>query len=83
MVQAVSTGAAVAYGVALYAVLLVIPGTVTWLKGQRTLLVAGLLAGGIVWWITAIRLARPNSWWAARFYSEAKLGRSVRRYGAT
>ena len=81
MLQAVSTPVAIAYGVALFAVLLIIPGTITWLKGQRALLATGLLAGGLVWWITAMRLARPGSWWAERFYDEAKLARSVERYG--
>jgi Na+/proline symporter len=82
VVQAVSTALAIVYGVALFAVLLIIPGTVTWLKGQRALLAAGLLAGGLVWWITAMRLARPDSWWADRFYDEAKLARSTQRYTA-
>lgn len=83
MLPAVSTTVAIAYGVALFGLLVILPGIVTWLKGQRALLAAGLLAGGLVWWITAIRLARPDSWWAQRFYGGAKLARSAERYGTS
>lgn len=79
---AVSTGAAIAYGVALFGLLLALPGTITLLKGQRLLFFGGLLFGGIVWWITALRLGRPDSWWARRFYSTEKLGRAQRRHGS-
>lgn len=79
---AVSTGAAVAYGVAVFGLLLVMPGTITLLKGQRLLFFGGLLFGGIVWWITAFRLGRPDSWWARRFYGTEKLARAQRRYGS-
>ncbi len=82
-VLGVSTGAALAYGVALFGVLIVVPGTVTLLKGQRGLFLAGLLFGGIVWWITALRLGRPGSWWARRFYDTDKLARAQERYGSS
>lgn len=80
-VSAVSTGVAVVYGVALFGVLIVVPGAITLLKGQRRLLLAGLVFGGIVWWITALRLGRPDSWWARRFYNSEKLARAQERYG--
>ena len=72
---------AVIYGVSLFMVLIVIPVTVTWLKGQRALVFAGFLTVGFVWFIAAFRLARPNSWWARRFYDPRKQARATARYG--
>jgi hypothetical protein len=80
---AVSTGVAIAYGIGLWVVLIVAPATITALKGQWALFVAGWLTLGMVWWIAALRLARPASWWARHFYGEAKLARARSRYGAT
>ena len=79
---ATSTGVAVAYTVALFAVLIVAPLTVTVLKRHWLLFVAGWLTIGLVWWIASLRLARPDSWWARRFYEPEKLARAQRRYGA-
>jgi hypothetical protein len=78
---AVSTGVAIAYAVALFLLLIVLPLTVTGLKGHWLLFAAGWLTVGVVWWIAALRLARPNSWWARRFYDDDKLRRAQRRYG--
>ena len=78
----VSDLGAVVYGTSLWLVLIVLPGAVTWLKGQRALFWAGLLLMGLVWSVAALRLARPNSWWATRFYGERKLLRARRRYAA-
>lgn len=80
-VFAVSTGVAIAYGVGLWAGLIVAPATITALKGQWALFDAGWLTLGIVWWIAALRLARPESWWARRFYEPRKLARAQARYG--
>jgi hypothetical protein len=52
-------------------------------EGERVLFLAGLVVGGLAWWITAFRLARPSSWWARRFYGAAKLQRAQDRYGST
>jgi len=71
---------AVAYGVGLWLILIVVPGTITWLKGQHALFAAGLVVGGLVWTITAMRLARPDSWWARTFYADEKLARTRARY---
>lgn len=79
-VTAVSTPLAVAYAVALFALVLT-PGAITLLKGQRVLFLAGLAFGGLVWAITALRLARPDSWWARRFYDADKIQRALQRYG--
>ena len=57
---AVSTGVAIAYGIGLWVVLIVGPATVTALKGRWALFAAGWLTLGMVWWITALRLARPG-----------------------
>jgi hypothetical protein len=72
----------VVYTVALFTVLIVAPLTVTALKRQWLLFVAGWLTIGLVWWIASLRLARPDSWWARRFYGPEKLARAQRRYGA-
>ncbi len=62
--------------------LVLVPGFVTAPKGQWLFLGVGLLVGGLVWLIVAFRLARPNSFWARRFYGEEKLRGSQARYGA-
>jgi hypothetical protein len=45
------------------------------------LFAAGWITLGLVWWIAALRLGRPGSWWARRFYSPSKLARAESRYG--
>jgi hypothetical protein len=77
---AVSTGLAIAYGVFLWVVIIVGPLTVTALKRQWLLFAAGWMTVGAVWWIAALRLGRPESWWARRFYGEEKLARARERY---
>jgi hypothetical protein len=80
---AVSTGVAIAYGICLCAVLIAGPATITALKGQWALFAAGWLTLGFVWWIAALRLARPESWWAHHLYGPDKLARARSRYGVT
>ncbi len=79
---AASTGVAAAYVVGLWVLLILIPLTVTALKRQWLLFLAGWLTVGLVWWIASLRLARPDSWWAHRFYGPDKLDRARERYGA-
>jgi hypothetical protein len=79
---ATSAGVAIAYTVALFVVLIVAPLIVTALKRQWLLFVAGWLTIGLVWWIASLRLARPDSWWARRFYGPDKLARAQERYAA-
>jgi hypothetical protein len=76
---AVSSGVAAAYVVLIFG-LLFGPMVITALKGQWALLAAGWVTFGTVWMIAALRLARPKSWWARRFYSPGKLARSQARY---
>lgn len=78
---AVSTSVAVAYAVAVW-LLILTPGAITWAKGRADLVGAGLLVGGIVWMITMWRLAKPDSWWARRFYGPDKLDEARERYGS-
>ncbi len=80
---AVSTGVAIAYGIGLWVMLIVAPATITGLKGQWGLFAAGWLTLGMVWWIAALRLARPRSWWARHLYGPDKLARAQSRYDAT
>lgn len=83
MVLAVSTGVAIAYGIGLWVVLVIGPATITALKGQWDLFEAGWFTVGFVWWITAFRLARPESWWARHLYGTKKRARAVARYSET
>jgi hypothetical protein len=59
------------------------PAAITAAKGHVALFFAGLLTIGLVWVIAAVRLAKPNSPWARRYYGPAKLDRSKRRYPGT
>ena len=55
------------------------PAAVTALKGHIALFIVGFFFG-LVWFIAAFRLAKPNSAWARRYYSEEKLEKSRARY---
>jgi hypothetical protein len=77
-VAAVSAGEVIVF-VAVWAAALT-PAVVTALKGHLALFLAGFLLLGLVWLIAAFRLARPNSFWARRFYGPEKLERSRLRY---
>jgi hypothetical protein len=47
------------------------PSIVLWLKGKRLWATLGFITA---WhWIPAFRLAKPDSWWAQRYYDEPKL----------
>jgi hypothetical protein len=52
---------------------------VTALKGHWLLFVTGILTLGTVWLVGAATLALPDSWWARRFYDEAKLAGAAER----
>lgn len=80
---AVSTGVAIAYGIGLWVVVIIGPAIVTALKGQWVLFGAGFFTIGTVWWITSLRLARPESWWARHLYGPEKLARAEARYPET
>lgn len=64
--------------IAVYAVLACIVGVilaavvVCGLKGKYGMIAGGLIVH-VLWYVGAIRLAKPNSWWARRFYSGSKL----------
>ena len=62
----------------LYLLLLVALGTVTALKGKWGVFALGFLVWP-AWVLGAIRLAKPDSWWARRFYDEEKLRRARER----
>ena len=65
---------------AVWALVVFIPAFVTVAKGHVALFFAGFLLLGLIWWIAAWRLAKPNSPWAKRFYGPEKQDRSRRRY---
>jgi hypothetical protein len=51
------------------------------LKGRYALSIVGVFVLlGIPAILAATRLARPDSWWASRFYDEKKLIRTGHRY---
>ncbi len=56
------------------------------LKGKPVLAVIGVFgvpAGGSLWaLIGAIRIAKPNSWWARRYYGPKEMAIAVQRFGA-
>jgi len=79
-VVAVSTGVAAVYGAGCV-LLIIAPVAITALKRQWLLFAAGWFTVGLVWWIASLRLARPQSWWARRFYGAEKLRRAQERYG--
>ena len=59
--------------------------TINVLKGKLGFAVAGLIGVlNVLWWIGAVRLAKPNSWWARRYYvgnQEHKLQEAIARHG--
>jgi hypothetical protein len=59
----------------------VVTGVVTGLKGKYGFLAVGLLIG-LFWILGAIRLAKPDSWWAKRFYDEEKMRRARERFAS-
>jgi hypothetical protein len=52
---------------------------VTALKGKPWFFLLGLVIGWC-WIFGSLRLAKPNSWWARRFYDDAKLTQSRMRF---
>jgi hypothetical protein len=70
----------VADALALLAVVafLIVPSVICWLKGKKLWAVFGFIT---LWhWIPVFRLAKPDSWWATRYYDEEKLVRSRGRF---
>jgi uncharacterized membrane protein len=57
-----------------------IPAGITWAKGQRAAFFLGFLLFGMIWIVAALRLARPSSWWARRFYGPKKMQRAIARF---
>lgn len=59
-----------------------VPAGITWAKGQRVAFFLGFFLLGMVWVVAACRLARPESWWARRFYGPEKVQRAANRFDA-
>ena len=52
-------------------------------KGKPGMAFAGIVIH-VTWYIGAVRLAKPDSWWARRYYvgeNEDKLERAIARHG--
>jgi hypothetical protein len=56
-----------------------IGGMVTALKSRWGWFLLGLATAGLIWPLTALLLARPDSPWARSFYGPPKLARARRR----
>jgi hypothetical protein len=80
MVPAVSTLVAIGYGIAVWSLILG-PAIVLWLKGRSDLVLIGLATLGLVWFVGLARIAKPDSWWARRFYGPDKLAKARARHG--
>ena len=63
----------------IFVALFVACGVATALKGKPWLLLLGLLIGWC-WIFGSLRLAKPQSWWARRFYDSAKMNESRTRF---
>lgn len=62
----------------LVAAVLLVPSVVCWLKGKRLWATVGFITA---WhWIPVFRLAKPDSWWARRYYDDRKMYRARLRF---
>jgi hypothetical protein len=57
----------------------IVAPVITGLKGRNDLVAFGVLLHPI-WWVGAFLLAKPNSWWARKFYDAEKLALAQRRF---
>jgi hypothetical protein len=64
-------------------VVLVIPATVTGMKGKWGFFTAGIFLTAIFLWVGAIRLAKPESYWYRERYGYDKRKRSWERFEKT
>ena len=62
-------------------VVYVSPFVISGFKGRYAMMFWGL-PFHFLWWIGALRLARPDSLWAQWFYDDRKLRRSQERFSA-
>jgi bacteriorhodopsin len=56
-----------------------IGGMVTALKSRWGWFILGLVTAGLIWPLTALLIAQPDSPWARSFYGPPKLARARRR----
>lgn len=54
-------------------------GVVCAMKGKWVFFALGWFTG-IFWIVGALRLAKPGSWWARRWYGERELAQAQRRF---
>lgn len=58
-----------------------VPLALTAAKGKYGLVLLGILLHP-AWWFGAVRLAKPQSFWARRFYGDQKMNDALQRHGA-
>jgi hypothetical protein len=63
-----------------YLLAFLVSPVVCWLKGKRLWAIIGWVTGFHM--VPALRLAKPDSWWAQRFYDERKMNRARGRFGS-
>ena len=52
------------------------------MKGKWGMIVMGIFPiVGVTWFVGAIRLAKPSSYWALRWYGEPKMAEAEQRFG--
>jgi hypothetical protein len=61
-------------------VVFVAPAVIAILKGRWEYIFLALLLTPVVPWVAALRLARPDSFWARHFYGWYKMERSRHRF---
>jgi hypothetical protein len=66
-------------GIILGVLFYVAPAVITVLKGKYGMAVLGLPVHPC-WWFGAIRLAKPNSYWARHFYDADQMRQAEIRY---
>ena len=86
VLSALLTALLVAGAVAAIGAFVVAPFVVCWQKGRKTMFWLSFLGIivpfiGVLHWIGALRLARPDSRWAQNRYGAHKLARAMARFG--
>lgn len=76
-----STSAAVLVVGAIVSVYLV-PAAICAMKGKLWTLAGGLFVP-VLLWVGALRLAKPDSWWARSEYDQEQMERATVRYGVS
>lgn len=64
----------------IYGALCLVGGMVTALKSRWGWFALGFIAAGLIWPLTALLIARPDSPWASSFYGPPKMAKARRQF---